>query len=355
MGFLHQPMPKLLSKAVEIQKNDDLSQRLSAAVRPEFSQKQYNINRQQTDNGGRQKKKLNKREIQDRNGRVFKLSKPISQGGEAIVWKLAGQPKICAKIYKKSISKAEYKKLICLIQRFQDLCIKEPNLCRHLAVPKEIVFDGQCHPIGYIMRYVNGKEISSYICSDILLCESYTRQMQIDIVFQIAYVMQRLHSYDIIIGDISPQNILVENGCVTFVDLNAVEFSYNGVKYECGGVHFQYTPPEYIRLSKYPVSESTDVWGLQVLAFELFLPGYQPYNYRCNLSFEEDTEHGNYFWYRPEKVVDKVGYLLLNSLNERVQTAFYEAFSSNGKCFTADTRISAKEWENHIASLYQSA
>ena len=56
MGFLHQPMPKLLSKAVEIQKNDDLSQRLSAAVRPEFSQMQYNINRQQTDNGGRQKK-----------------------------------------------------------------------------------------------------------------------------------------------------------------------------------------------------------------------------------------------------------------------------------------------------------
>lgn len=276
----------------------------------------------------------------------YDTEKKIADGGEGIVFILSDD-RFCAKIYKKPMTRQSYDRLCDVISRFNRIRQRNPALYKHLAPPKEILFDRNNRPLGYVMDNIHAKMLNYYQCSKILLDEQYTREHQFMIGEQITWIMSELHRSGIIIGDVASVNILVDDRYfVYFVDLNGIGFSEQDRIYHSKGIHPEYLSPEHIgnMSEQFICRREDDVWALQLILYELFMPGFEPYNYRGNLTLEQDTQNGNFFWLRKNAVVSELGEKLFESYPYRLKNAFYDCFHSHGKYFYEKDRLTANQW-----------
>ena len=276
----------------------------------------------------------------------YDIEKKIADGGEGSVFALSDNSQ-CAKIYKKSLTHQSYDRHCDVISRFKRIKQGNPALYKHLVPPKEILFDRNNKPLGYVMDNIRARTLNYYQKSEILRNEKYTREHQFIIAEQIAWIMSELHRSNITIGDVASVNILVDDRYfVYFVDLNGIGFSEQGRIYHSKGIHSEYLSPEHIgnMSEQFICRNEDDVWALQLILFELFMPGFEPYNYRRNLTLEQDTQNGNFFWLRKNAVVSELGEKLFESYPCRLKIAFYDCFNSQGKHFYEKDRLTANEW-----------
>ena len=236
--------------------------------------------------------------IIDNNGKKHRLIKQIGRtGGEGSVY-LTDSNLIC-KIYKKEKTTLFRKEKINLLIKHK---IKIKNVC----LPELIAYNTKNEFVGYLMLPAKGNELKTSIFIPPLLKQKFPNWNRIQLAkvgLNILEKVKALHSHNIIIGDINPSNILVENeNNIYFIDTDSFQIE----SYPCSVGMVPYTKPKHHgkRYESYLRTKNDDMFALATLLFQLMLPGKLPYSYSGGGSEKENMRPENF----PYKCYDGKGY-----------------------------------------------
>lgn len=132
--------------------------------------------------------------------------------------------------------------------------------------------------IGKDCKYIHflGEFIDGICFEDVLMyLEVLTDKQTLFYVSQIIFMLEYLHTNNIIYRDLKPQNLICNtNGYIKLVDLGASKFLKKGDRTftVIGTPH--YTAPEVIKQDGY--GYEADYWSLGVVLFEIIM-GYLPF------------------------------------------------------------------------------
>jgi serine/threonine protein kinase len=215
-------------------------------------------------------------------GKSITLLKEIANSGEAKVWR-TNQNGYLAKIYHSSTPE-RVQKLAVMIANPPT----EPNSHLHhvsFAWPKSALKNGQGDCVGFLMPEIkDGKELLDVYNPR----RRQALKLQIDWRFlhttalNIVSIIEALHAAGYVLGDIKPQNILVNNRALpSIIDTDSfqVKNPKNGKVYNCLVGSEGYTPPELIGkdFDSIEQTEVHDRFRLGVIIYQLLFGGNNPF------------------------------------------------------------------------------
>jgi hypothetical protein len=211
---------------------------------------------------------------------VVALGDEIGQGGEGAVFAVAGNPRLCAKIFHPDRAAERADKLLAMVES------RPRCLPRHaVAWPVELLYgDGDAFA-GYLMPAVRGvAELHRYLVPDerAQLAGWLTLRDLHRLGASVAEILAGVHRAGHCVGDLKPQNVLVSplSGRVTLVDTDSFQIvGRRGRVHGCPVVTPEYTAPELHRegLSRARRTPASDVFALAVLLYQLLLGGSHPF------------------------------------------------------------------------------
>jgi tRNA A-37 threonylcarbamoyl transferase component Bud32 len=203
------------------------------------------------------------------------LEREIGSGGEGKVFatSISG---IVAKIYKpEKLTKGLHTKLQCMLVRGLDLSGDARGICW----PLDILTDEDGVFRGYLMHEAMGTDLGVcvFIRPELERHFPYwNRRHLVTLCINLLKKIRILHDNDIIIGDINPYNIRVEDETsIFFVDTD----SYQIGKYPCPVGFIYTTPPELqqIDFSKIFRTHEHEAFAIATMLFMILHAGKQPY------------------------------------------------------------------------------
>jgi len=229
--------------------------------------------------------------VLDRSGKEIIIKEQLhkdSKGGEGIVYKVSNG-NLCKIYHKEKITDLRIEKLK-LMQLNQ---IKIANV----MWPESVLYNINKEPVGCLI-----KEASSD-CKDMLrifnrpLQEQYfpnfKRKDLVNLCIKILRTFERLHYYNVIVGDVNPSNILVTpQGVPYFIDTD----SYQIEKFPCpvGKPHFTSPDIQHIRLDQILQNQEHENFAIISLIFMTLLPGKAPFSYIGGGSPAENVRKRNF-------------------------------------------------------------
>jgi len=215
-------------------------------------------------------------------GQSITLLRELVSSGEAKIWQTSYSGHL-AKIYH-----------IPTPERIEKLAVmiahppQEPNAhLQHIsfAWPKSILKNAQGDCVGFLMPEIKGgRELL-----DVYNPQRYQRQ-KLEINWQflhttaqnIASIIEAIHAAGYVLGDIKPQNILVNNQALpSIIDTDSfqVRNAKNGKIYRCLVGSVGYTPPELIGkdFAQVEQTELHDRFRLAVIIYQLLFGGQTPF------------------------------------------------------------------------------
>lgn len=273
-----------------------------------------------------------------KNGKAIILSEELGKGGEGSVYSVDSQT--VAKIYNtKSLTSEKQGKILSMIEKK----IKVKGIC----VPTEAIYNENKKFIGYLMPKADvekGFEMQTCVFNPELLKKKFPKWTRINLVnlsLSILNKIKVLHDNNIIIGDITPFNILIkDDNSIFFVDTD----SYQVDNYVCpvGTVHF--TAPEIQNIenfSKLIRTKDHEYFAVASLLFMIFHPGKSPYAFQGGGNIKENIMSMNFSY----PLGDEDNYLapqgmweyIWNELSFELRKAFYTVFKEN-------YRLSITDW-----------
>jgi DNA-binding helix-hairpin-helix protein with protein kinase domain len=114
----------------------------------------------------------------------------------------------------------------------------------------------------------------------------------VQIAARVANLFARLHNEKVVIGDVSPGNLMVSrNGWVTLIDCDSVQFTENEAFYAAGHITPEYASPESLSGSQ-TLTQMHDLFGLGILICQLLMEGVHPFE-GLPVSGPDNGTHGN--------------------------------------------------------------
>ncbi|MFS0519647.1 PDZ domain-containing protein [Nostoc sp. UIC 10607] len=210
------------------------------------------------------------------------LGEPIADSGEGKVWR-TNHNGYLAKIYHSQTPEHVQKLAVMIAHR-----PKEPNShLNHIsfAWPKSVLKDAQANCVGFLMPEI--KEAKQ-------LLDVYNpkkrKALKLDVdwrffhttALNIASIIEAIHISGYVLGDIKPQNILVNDRALpSIIDTDSfqVRNPVNGKIYRCSVGSPDYTPPELIDkdFSSIDQTEVHDRFRLAVIIYQLLFGGESPF------------------------------------------------------------------------------
>ncbi|HCQ20108.1 MAG TPA: hypothetical protein DIU28_01175 [Anabaena sp. UBA12330] len=211
------------------------------------------------------------------------LGEEIANSGEAKVWR-TNQNGYLAKIYH-SPTPERVQKLAVMIANPPT----EPNSHLHhvsFAWPKSALKNGQGDCVGFLMPEIkDGKELID------VYNPQRRKQLKLEIdwrflhttALNIVSIIEALHAAGYVLGDIKPQNILVNNRALpSIIDTDSFQVinPKNGKVYHCLVGSEGYTPPELIGkdFDSIEQTEVHDRFRLGVIIYQLLFGGNNPFH-----------------------------------------------------------------------------
>lgn len=181
-------------------------------------------------------------------------SKEINQGGEGIVYEVNSFT--VAKIYHDGIKPIDKSK-------FQFLSKLDPN---YFVAPLELLFNDKGKVIGYTMKYIDQNEffpLSSLYNKKFCKNHGINKKVKLKVIERLIAAVKYAHKEDIVIGDLNPFNILVNNkGVIKLIDTDS---------YQTPGHPHTMVLMDEIRDYYYQgrVSKESDFFALSILSFNM--------------------------------------------------------------------------------------
>ncbi|MFM6502446.1 MAG: protein kinase domain-containing protein [Dolichospermum sp.] len=285
-------------------------------------------------------------------GKSITLLKEIANSGEAKVWR-TNQNGYLAKIYHSPTSE-RVQKLAVMI----DHPPTEPNSHLHhvsFAWPKSVLKNAQGNFVGFLMPEIKGgKE----------LIDVYNPQrrkkleLEIDWRFlhttalNIASIIAALHEAGYVLGDIKPQNILVNNRALpSIIDTDSFQIKNprNSKVYRCLVGSEGYTPPELMGRD-FDIIEQTEVhdrFRLGVIIYQLLFGGNSPFQGKWTGAGEtpepnELIRRGLWVYGANTLITAAARTIPLEIVYPDIQQCFLKCFNDGHK--NPNSRPTAREW-----------
>jgi rRNA-processing protein FCF1 len=211
-----------------------------------------------------------------KDGSPVTLRRSVASGGEGTIFELDDTTKLC-KIYRPE-------KLTVDRQLKIELMLSRTVADKTICWPEYAVYDGIGTFRGFVMPRASGSALPlghtilkpyPFLKNNPTWTRRHTAQLSLSILEKIQY----LHSINVRIGDINPQNILMQDeNNVFFVDCD----SYQVEGYPCPVGTVNFTAPE-IQGSDFRTFLRTDqheLFSVATLLFMLFMPGKTPYSHQ---------------------------------------------------------------------------
>jgi rRNA-processing protein FCF1/tRNA A-37 threonylcarbamoyl transferase component Bud32 len=289
----------------------------------------------------------------DNKGVKHKLLKQIGRtGGEGSVY-LTNTKFIC-KIYKKEkVTKFREEKIKLLISH----AIKIPNVC----LPEFIVHNSKKEFVGYLMQEASGGELKTSVFIPPLLKQKFPtwdRSHLVKIAINILKKVEKLHSYNIILGDINPSNILIKDeNTIYFIDTDSFQIE----NYPCSVGMVPYTRKIHHRkrYENYLRTKDDDIYAVSTLLFQLMLPGKLPYSFSGGGSEKENMKPENF----PYKCYDGTGYnnapdgqwvYIWSHLPKKLKILFCKIFKKNEQVALFEIITEIKAYSAQLKKGWQS-
>lgn len=295
-------------------------------------------------------------------GRTLSLTKKIASSGEGTVWKTS---------YRGFLAKLYHERQP---ERFQKLQVmiahppKDPTQGQNhisLAWPKDLLANQQGQPMGFLMPEIGESVKLSTIYNPRLRSRKAPRFNWYYLhtaALNIASSMDAVHKEGYVVGDVKPQNILVNNqALISIIDTDSfqVQDPHSREVFRCLVGSEGFTPAELLGkdLATVDQTEIHDRFRLGVIVF-LLLFGDQPFKGKWIGRGEspqptELIEKG--FWpYAPQSLIRPgPNTIPLSILHPQLQSCFHQCFTQGHT--QSHLRPSAEQWmaalKKAIASL----
>ncbi len=284
-------------------------------------------------------------------GQTIQLTQEIANSGEGTVWETS-RPQVIAKLYHDPTPER--------IQKLQ-LMISHPPMDpmrdrNHVtfAWPQDILQDQSGVCVGFIMPMIGDSVKLSTIYNPRLRSRKAPRfnwRYLHTTALNIALATQSLHQEGYVIGDIKPQNILVnKNALVSIIDTDSFQVidPYNHKVYRCLVGSEGFTPAELLgkELSDLNQTEVHDRFRIAVI-FYLLLFGDHPFKGKWIAQGDSPLptdliRHG--YWPYAKRSLIKPGpnTMSLNIVHPQLQQAFQLAFTQGHQ--SPNLRPTAQQW-----------
>ncbi len=230
--------------------------------------------------------------VKTRDNDIIVLGNLIGSGGEGAVYDCNYENNYVIKVYHKGqLNKLRLKKIF-LMEKKQ---IKYDGLCW----PEKVVFSDKGEPIGYLMKKVNGKPLSSiFDCDETVLKNfpNWQKQNLISLAIDILQKVQYLHLFGILIGDLRLKNIVInETGIPCLVDIDSCQID----NLPCPIGYPDFTPPElqHVEFKKQLRTYKNESFSCSVLLFKILFCGLHPYDQRNGADTIEEEISSHSFPY----------------------------------------------------------
>ena len=222
------------------------------------------------------------------------LGERIGQGGEAGVYRTQ-LPKALAKIYHagRLAQGGDHleKKARALQARQRDL---SKWARRQVCAPLQLLYGADKRFAGFTMGEVTGgKKLTSITSGLNRIHSQWGAKERLQIAYQLARVFSELHRTGVLVGDPSPNNVMVvvdqdEKPRVVLVDVD----SFHLPGFPCVVKTPPYVRPTVLRKKlDWGTTVLSDSHALCVMVFEILI-GVAPYAHRCGGSPSQDAENG---------------------------------------------------------------
>lgn len=267
------------------------------------------------------------------------LEEELARGGEGMVFAVKNS-RLVAKIYfNERLTKGTQEKIELMVSR------KVPNL--QICWPQTPLYDAQGVFRGFLMPKASGTPLGHglFIPNAWLKRNpNWTRRESVNLVLSILNKTNLLHEMNIILGDINPLNILVENERdVYFVDCD----SYQVEGYPCPVGTANFTPPDIQgkNYSEFLRTKDNELFAIATLLFMIMLPGKAPYSHEGGENGAENIKIGHFPYCLGERSSKSAPAGAWRFCWSHLSWALKEAFD---RSFHADhkdkPRVSLDEW-----------
>lgn len=295
-----------------------------------------------------------------------KLGELLNKGGAAgKIYQDISHPEYVAKIFhEKGKSSTNRQKLEAMLHNRPNIPpIKHDNHTYvQIAWPVAVLEDDDGFCVGYLMPFINTNEAVSLdhlmqkaVRKKIGLSESYSNRLYA--AYNIASMVAALHKCGHHIVDLKPSNVSIykKNMLVAMYDCDGFSICGEKGRYPAEFVSDEYIYPEGMEQSCEDMGEEQDKFALAVIIFKLLNNGIHPFsgtprkNTGEMLSIQTRIEKYHYaygLW--PDSYQAPHPYSLHEYFDKKTLELFDRAFCKNQQ------RPSAKEWQKHLETLFQS-
>ena len=220
-------------------------------------------------------------------GRVYVIeNEKIAGGGEGDIYRIVGDYKLVAKIFRTDKRNSEREEKLCQMVKKK----MSEYQCRYITWPQDVIYDANGFA-GYIMSRLENMESLTMLYST----EGYDLRYRLLAAVNMCIAIEMIHEAGQVCGDLNPQNILInldkedeEKGFrVTLVDADSYHFSADEKTYRCEVGLPDYLAPEIQKkmvngttLKNAPLptyTMETDLFALAVHVFCLLMNGCHPF------------------------------------------------------------------------------
>ena len=277
---------------------------------------------------------------------AFILKEMIGEGGEGKVYtfesdQMSGDDYVI-KIYRPEKLTASRRKKVELLARM-------PHDRKGICLPVHVVTDEAGCFRGYLMQRAKGTELSEIFSDPIgFIPQEWKKFDMVRLTIRILENIVFLHDNQILVGDINPHNILVENPRrVWFVDCD----SYQAGGIPCGVGHDEYTAPEIMGkdFSGFLRTEQNEAFAVATLVFQMMVVGMLPYSHKGGGDNVDNILGGDFvypFMGRSSngRMPDGPAKYEWSNLAFYLKEAFFETFSQGGRHNRYGERLHAEDW-----------
>ncbi|GAB3003626.1 phosphotransferase [Amycolatopsis acidiphila] len=215
-------------------------------------------------------------------GRKVRLgARTFGRGAEGLVHELAGTEDLCAKIYLDPAPDL-HQRLVALMRTEPATWPGDHAEHLHVAWPRQALLDEGGRTIGFLMPRVAGRSLTRlfdpYVRAEAI--DEPTWRVLVAVGARVARLLARLHQAGIVVGDVSPANIMVSpTGHVTLIDCDTVQFTdpATGIAHSCAKVTPEYAPPALACTGPASLTPADDAFGLGILICQLLMEGDHPF------------------------------------------------------------------------------
>jgi DNA-binding helix-hairpin-helix protein with protein kinase domain len=287
--------------------------------------------------------------VVDNKNRPVRFGSEVARGGEGIVYEVADDPAVLAKIYFKPADTIKTNKLLAMAQA------ATPEVVKFAAWPSATLHRNR-DVVGILMRRApsRSKPIHELYTPKSRIREfpSANWQFLVNVAANVIRGFAVIHQSGHIIGDVNHGNILVApNGTTAFIDCDSFQISANGKIFLCEVGVSTYTPPELQNKSFNQIvrTQTHDCFGLAILLFHLLFMGRHPFAGRYSgpgyMPIERAIGECRFAFGRLASnmlMSPPPDSLLLNQVSASLADAFERAFSREAA--RGCNRPSALEW-----------